>query len=63
MYLNPYGNTSLQLPAGTYNVNFYPTTGGYTPTSFWVNGYSGYGYGYTFYNISIAAGSWVSIGN
>jgi hypothetical protein len=63
MYLSAYGSTSLQMPAGTYNVNFYPTTGGYTYTGFWVNGYSAYGYGANFYNISIATGSWVEIGN
>jgi hypothetical protein len=63
MYLSAYGSTSLQIPAGNYTVNFYPTTGGYTYTGFWVNGYSAYGYGATFYNISIAGGSWVEIGN
>lgn len=63
MYLYPNSNSSTQMPPGTYNIDFYPYSGSTVYTTFYVNYYSSSGYGANFYNINIASGSWVRIGN
>jgi hypothetical protein len=58
---NQYSTITLgQVPAGSYNVVFYPA-GMPVSSTFGINGYSYYGTGATFYNVSISSTSTAAI--
>lgn len=64
MSLSSYNNNTIGIPAGNYDVMFYPGGGSPPYATFTVNGYSQYNYGgANFYNIPIGGSAYVQISN